>query len=346
VSAVRTTTQSSLLLAIVVSILIHLLLLFSPMIELAPTEIPLPPLEAKLVDIPKLSKPAAQKKSAAPKKPKPPAAQPTPAPLPSNDGATEATPTESTPTEHELAEPSIETSTETVAPAAEPTDLPPPSAHPLPKHAQLTFSVYKSGTSFAIGEAQHRFDIDAEQHYTIRTSANTTGIVRFLKRFDLTQTSSGLMTPYGLQPHQFIEAKITANGTDTHSAEFNWQENTLHFSTGNSVALPNASQDIVSFMYQLSQLPWSGTPLSMYISNGKKLEHYQIQPGEEEVINTPKGKLRAIPMRKIHAANEEGLDIWLAVEYRLLPIKISQIERDGSVAGEMLISDIRVADEE
>lgn len=343
-SAISTTTRSSLLLAILVSILIHLLLLFTPLIELAPTEIPLPPLEAKLVNMPKLAVPAAaQKKTATAKKPKPqpPAAQPTPAPLASNDDTTEPTPTEPDVAESNMAE----TSTELVAPTAEATDLPAPSAHPLPKHAQLTFSVYKSGTSFAIGEAQHRLDIDAEQHYTIRTSANTTGVVRFLKRFDLTQTSSGLLTPYGLQPNKFVEAKITSDGTDTHSAEFNWQEKMLHFSAGNSVALPNVSQDIVSFMYQLSQVQWTGNPLSMYISNGKKLEHYQIQPGEEEVINTPKGKLRAIPMRKIHGPNEEGLDIWLAVEYRLLPIKISQIERDGRVAGEMLISDIRVADE-
>jgi hypothetical protein len=327
------------LLAIVVSILIHLVLLFTPMIELAPTEIPLPPLQAKLEEIPKLAPPSAAKKKPAvhktKPKPQPPAAAPTPEPTPSTEAISEPTPAE-----HDTAE----ATPELTPPSVAATDLPPPSAHPLPKHAQLTFSVYKSGTSFAIGEAQHRLDIDAEQHYTIRTRANTTGVVRFLKHFDLTQTSTGLLTPYGLQPNKFSEEKSTSDGTLTNSAEFDWQGKTLYFSSGNSIELPNGSQDIVSFMYQLSQLQWSGNPLSMYISNGKKLEHYLIQPSEEELINTPKGKLRAIPMRKIHGPNEEGLNIWLAVEYRLLPIKISQIERDGSVAGEMLISDIRVGD--
>lgn len=340
-SIFSTNTRSSLLLAIVVSILIHLALLFTPMIELAPTEIPLPPLQAKLENIPKLAPPSAAKKKPAVQKakpkPQPPAATP---PMSEPTPSTEAI-SEPTPAEHDMAATTPELSTPSVAAA----DLPPPSAHPLPKHAQLTFSVYKSGTSFAIGEAQHRLDIDAEQHYTIRTRANTTGVVRFLKRFDLTQTSIGSVTAYGLQPDKFVEEKITSDGTDTHVANFDWAANTVHFSAGNSAALPKFSQDIVSFMYQLSQLPWSGNPLSMDISNGKKLEHYQIQPSEEEIINTPKGKLRAIPMRKIHGPNEEGLDIWLAVEYRLLPIKISQIDRDGSVAGEMLISDIRVADE-
>ena len=343
---IRQISRTSLLLAIVLSILIHLALLFAPLVELKPTETPLPPLQAKLEALPKLPPVAvAPKKPVSPKpKPRPAAPKPTQKPAPSTKNIAqpvppEPVPPETVPPERDIAQTTVEPTTPVVAPAA-----PPPSAHPLPKHAQLTFSVYKSGTSFAIGEAQHRLDIDAEQHYTLRTRANTTGIVRFLKRFDLTQTSIGLLTPQGLQPSKFIDEKTTSDGTDTHSAEFNWSEKTLHFSAGNSVSLPQGSQDLVSFLYQLSQLQWHDVPLSMYISNGKKLEHYQIAVGEEELITTPMGKLRAIPMRKLHGPNEEGLDIWLAVEYRLLPIKINQIERDGSVAGEMLISDIRVSD--
>ena len=329
---------TSIVLAILLSVLIHLALLFTPMIELAPTEIPLPPLQAKLEDLPKLAPVAAPKRPATPKpKPKPKVAEPLPTP-PAEPSVEES----SAP---QAPEPSVaEDTPEEVQPVAAPVELPPPSAHPLPKHAQLTFSVYKSGTSFAIGEAQHRLDIDDQQHYTIRTSATTTGVVRLLKRFEMVQTSTGTLTSYGLQPSKFVEDKITSDGTDTHVADFDWSANTVHFSAGNSAALPKTSQDIVSFMYQLSQLPWNVNPLSIPISNGKKLEHYQIEVGEEELIDTPMGKLRAIPMRKVHAPNEEGLNIWLAVEYRLLPIKITQLERDGSVAGLMLISDIRVAD--
>lgn len=329
---------TSIVLAILLSVLIHLALLFTPMIELAPTEIPLPPLQAKLEDLPKLVPVAVPKRPATPKpRPKPKAAETLP--TPPAEPSVEESPAPQAP------EPSVaEATPEEVQPVAAPVELPPPSAHPLPKHAQLTFSVYKSGTSFAIGEAQHRLDIDDQQHYTIRTSATTTGMVRLLKRFEMVQTSTGILTPYGLQPSKFVEDKITSDGTDTHVANFDWAANTLHFSAGNSAALPKTSQDIVSFMYQLSQLQWSGNPLSLPISNGKKLEHYQIEVGEEELIDTPMGKLRAIPMRKVHAPNEEGLNIWLAVEYRLLPIKITQLERDGSVAGLMLISDIRVAD--
>lgn len=342
-SLLSTTPRTGILLAIVLSVLLHLALLFTPMIELAPTEVPLPPLQAKLENLPKLAA-APPKKVARKVKPHPPAHTP-PAAAPQAPTELATAPAAVTP-EPEAVTPEPEKTVPDTAPAAaSAVAAPPPSTHPLPRQAQLTFSVYKSGTSFAIGEAQHRLSIDADQHYTLRISANTTGVVRWLKRFELTQTSSGMLTPYGLQPDKFVEQKLTSDGTITQVANFDREERLLHFSAGNASALPDGSQDIASFMYQLSQLQWGDAPLSLYISNGRKLEHYQIEVGEEELLDTPMGKLRTIPMRKLHGPDEEGLNIWLAVEYRLLPVKISQIERDGRIAGEMLIADIRVADQ-
>jgi hypothetical protein len=38
------------------------------------------------------------------------------------------------------------------------------------------------------------------------------------------------------------------------------------------------------------------------------------------------------------------MEIWLGLEYRMLPVKVRYIERSGDVAAEAVISDIRVAD--
>ena len=51
-------------------------------------------------------------------------------------------------------------------------------------------------------------------------------------------------------------------------------------------------------------------------------------------------------LHKMHAANEEGLDIWLAREYRLFPVKLRFTEKNGEVSGEAVITDIRVSEEE
>ena len=330
---------AGIVLAIVLSVLLHLALLFTPLIALAPTEVPLPPLVAELEPLPKIAPPPKPKKKVPPKlatpKPAEPVAEQLPAP--------------------EIPQPDMPESAVTPAPASEVIAATVTAedanqaeearpAHPLPKKAQLNYSVYK-GSHFKVGEARLRFQIDDDKSYSIEVGANTTGIVSLFKKFDLVQTSSGILTPQGLRSNEFSETRLSGDGQEYRAARFNWMEKTLSFSGGGSVALPDRSQDIVSFMFQLSQIPWDSTPIIMNISNGRKLEHYEIDIGAEETIDTQMGKLRAIPFRKRHAPDEEGLDIWLAVEYRLLPVKISKTDRNGDIDSQLIISEIRVADE-
>lgn len=320
------TSTGRIALAIALSLLVHALLLFAPMIKLAPAEMALPPLTAKLEPLPKIAaKPAPVKK-----------AKPKPKPQPV---VKEQPVVEDKSADDQAAQPE--------APAEPP---PPPAveeakpAHPLPRHAQLTFIAYK-GTDFQVGEARHRLEIGDDKSYTLKVGMNTTGLASMFKTFELNQQSSGTLTAQGLHPNEYSEAKNTAKGKEALDARFDWEAKTLSFSNGNKTSLPEQTQDIISFMYQLSQSALDQGTIPMYISNGKKLERYELTIGEEEEIQTRLGKLRALPLRKVHAPGEEGLEIWLGMEYRLLPIKIRQLDRAGEIAGEMVISDIRVADE-
>lgn len=318
--------------ALAVSVLIHLALLFAPLTELAPAEVPLPPLQAKLEPLPL---PVVTHRHVA-HKTKPPASLPAQAPVVATATSEEPASTEAVVETPPANEPATDTTpapvTEIIAPA-----------HPLPKQAQLRFAIYK-GKDFRVGEARLRFELDEHQHYRINVSANTTGIVSLFKKFDLLQTSSGTLGTQGLHSEVFNETRTSSGTPENYSATFNWFAQTLSFADHSSVALPDDSQDIISFMFQFSQIAWND-PLVMHISNGRKLERYEIHIGAEETIDTNMGKLRAIPFRQHHADNEDGLDIWLAVEYRLLPIKIRKTDRQGNIDSEMVISEIRVADE-
>jgi hypothetical protein len=327
-------------LAIALSLLIHAALLLGPnLVQLAPFEAALPPLTAKLEPLPKIVvKPAAK-----------PQHKPHVAAKSKSKPDKPAAPTETAP----AAPP--ETSLETPVVAEEAADVPAPvtpaaiieeakPAHPLPKHAQLTFIAYK-GTSFQVGEARHRLEINDDHRYTLQVGMNTTGIASIFKTFELSQQSSGTVSATGLRPQEFTENKLTSKGKQALSAQFDWQARQLSFSNGTQSALPEQAQDILSFLYQFSQLPLDQATLAMHVSNGKKLENYQLAVGEEEEIQTRLGKLRALALRKIHAPGEEGLEIWLGLEYRLLPVQIRQIDRNGEIAGQMVISEIRVSEE-
>ena len=315
------------------SLLLHAALLLGPnLIQLAPFEPVLPPLSARLEPLPKLTVPAKphHKPAAKPKPPVP--AAPAPVTLPSEPVAS---PAEESPAPQEV-----------IPEPVPPVELAEPAkpAHPLPRHAQLTFIAYK-GSSFQIGEARHRLEIADDHRYTLQVGMNITGIASFFKTFEMTQQSSGTVSASGLHPDEFSENRVTSKGKQALTAHFNWQNQQLEFSAGNTTPLPEQAQDILSFLYQFSQLPLDQTTLPMHVSNGRKLENYQIEIGTEEEIQTRLGKLKVLPLRKIHAPGEEGLEIWLGLEYRLLPVKVRQLDRNGEIAGELVISEIRVSEE-
>ncbi|MDZ4202256.1 MAG: DUF3108 domain-containing protein [Gallionella sp.] len=311
--------------AIGLSLMAHFVVLVSPVFKFPVAESPLPPLIAKLEPLPKVAAPA-------PKKPKPEKPHGTPKKV-SELPTTQEASTEETP----VAEPQVAQDEPVAITKSEP-------APPLPKHAQLTFSAYQGTGGMQIGESIHRLDI-ADGQYTLTAITQTTGLASIFKSYLLTQTSRGRTGEQGLHPDSFDEEKKQSKGTQNVRAEFDRTEHKLHFSHGGEADLPEQAQDILSFLYQLSQLSMNTTPLPLFISNGKKLESYQMDIGAEEEISTPLGKLRALPLRKLHAKGEEGFDVWLGLEYRLLPVKIRQIDRAGQIAGEMVISDIRLTDE-
>jgi hypothetical protein len=220
----------------------------------------------------------------------------------------------------------------------------PVASHPLPKHAQLKFVVYYGQDNFKIGEITHRLEI-SEDKYVLNAETKSTGIARLFKSYQLIQTSHGKAGNFGLQPEGYEEEQTVSSGKQQMAVAFNWTRNKLHFSHGGQTELPPDAQDILSFLYQLSQRPLHDKILSIAITTGKKLEKYDLEIGAEEEITTPMGKLRTLPLRRLHSQDGDGMEVWLGLEYRLLPIKFRQIKRSGGMILEVVISDIRVADE-
>lgn len=341
-------------LAIILSLMIHAALLFGPnLITLAPAPPPLPPLIARLVVIPTTLIKPAHKPHKKPKhikarrkqlhkrqtkhvKPTPPAPPTTPPVIavPVETAATQATPHDDTHTPPSTHAP--DTTADSVWGN--------PPAYPLPKHAQLTYVAFL-GTNFPVGKVTHKLDIKDDQSYTLQERITTIGLASFIKTFDMKQRSTGTVTAQGLLPNHFTEDKVDDDGEQTLSAEFDWKNKQLSFSNSSKSALPEKTQDLLSFLYQFSQIPLDRSTLPMHVSNGKKLENYDLEVGREEEIITRMGKLRVLPLRKIHAPGEEGLEVFLALDYRLLPVKISQIDRKGEIAGQLVITKIQVSDE-
>ena len=344
-------------LAVALSLIVHGLALWLPAIKFPDSkpEIQLHSLTAKLIPLPKMS----GKISAHKHKPRP-APQPEPvvqsvpeqpmaasAPLAASEPVAASTPiaaSEPVAASAPLAA-SAPAASESVSAASAPaaTDVE-QQRPPLPKHAQLRFSVYQGQKNFKIGESLHTLDIN-DGRYTLKADVHTTGLVSVFKSYRMEQTSTGTATEQTLKPESFTEEITDSNGKRINRADFDWPAHTIHFSNGSEAVLPLQAQDILSILYQFPPMHQQEEIVSINIGTGKKFERYRFEVVFEEPLETAMGRLQTVHFRKLHAAKEEGLEIWFAQEYRLLPVKMRHVDRDGKIDAEAIITDIRVSDE-
>lgn len=316
--------------AIGLSLLVHALALWGPDIRLPQFKSSLPPLVARLEALP-----------AAPAKPgrKPRPAAPKPAPEPAAQAEGPQAQDDAKVASAVAAASAVPETGMLASTAEERTERP-----PLPRHAQLTFAVHKGNGGFIVGEAVHTLEIE-DGRYVLHAVTKTVGLVSLFKSYELTQYSSGSYDKYGLQPEQFFEQRRDKLTTLRYTAEFDHTAQVAHFSDDREVQLPPDTLDILSVMYQFPPLAHTEI-VEVSVSNGRKIERYQFEITTREEIETPLGELQTVRLHKMHAPNEEGLDIWLAQEYRLFPVKIRFTEKNGEVSGEAVITDIRVSEEE
>lgn len=304
-------------LAIALSVLIHAVILWLPYIQLPQAKVQLPPLSVRLEPLPRPAEMIAAK---------PEFVKPDPGyPLTKSEGGASAKP---------------ETSAMPIMDRTEETTV----ARPFPKHLQLTFTVYQGADGFRIGEIHQQFDIHGGR-YNLKSVRQTSGLASLSNSDQLIQTSSGRIVEQGLQPEIYGEDSITKDGKQSMQATFGWTTKKLRYSHGGETELPADTQDTLSFMYQLSQIPMHDEFFPLPISDAAQLRQYQIEIGAKEDIATPLGKLRALHLREMHTRKEAYFEIWLGLEYRLLPVRFRQVDSAGEVTEEFAISGIRAADE-
>ena len=54
--------------------------------------------------------------------------------------------------------------------------------------------------------------------------------------------------------------------------------------------------------------------------------------------------MRTIPVIQVRERDNESLAVWLATDYRNLPVRIRFYNRHGEVSGEQLAGEIKVSD--
>lgn len=328
--------------AVVLSLLLHILALSGAWLDI-PQPIPVaPPLEARLVSAP--PPPPEPQRKPAPRRTAPPlpvvpaTTAATPFALPPQAPAAPAPLTESAEPAAALALPAP------AAPAAQPAAAQPRS---LPKKGRITYTLFLGNDRFSVGKTIQSWEIEAGA-YKLGSVSETTGIADLFASQHLNSLSEGRITASGLRPETFLMSRKRHGETEAAKAAFDWDKEQITLGRAplqRTDKLPAGSQDMVSFIYQLSLAPPSPGRIRLPITNGASLEIYELEVLPEENIETALGTLKSLPIRQLRRPGEESIEIWLATEYRHLPVRIRFINRDGEQSGEQLVSEIRVSEE-
>lgn len=339
-------TARRMLAAAAISIVAHAALLAGSW--LTPPELPpeLPPLTARLEPLP-------------PKQLKPPAAT-TPVRQQPRRIATAAPAVSATPSipvipdvphiaAAEQPSPPAAAEAPVVTASAEPTTFRMPETPPLPsfpRKGQITYQLTMGPDQTPVGRTVQTWEFD-DTRYLLGSQSESTGLIEMFRPHRYNYLSQGTLSEQGLRPDRFLASVKRGSRSDESIAVFDWTEHKVRLGRlpqQTTVELPIGSQDVVSFMYQLALSPPAPGRIQFPFTRGRVLEQASFDVLPPEMIETPLGRLRTIPVIQVRENDKESLAVWLATDYRNLPVRIRFYNRHGEVSGEQLAGEIKVSD--
>jgi hypothetical protein len=205
-----------------------------------------------------------------------------------------------------------------------------------PESVRANYDVYKDGLHVAT--MQESFDLNGT-NYQITSDSDPAGLLALFVRTKIKAHSAGAVTAGGLQPERMEYGRLD-DASKNVSAVFDWGAQQLHMNfdgRNEDTPLVPGTQDRVSVMYQFMFLsPEKLKLLEFPMTNGKKIEHYRYELAGHEQIDTPLGKLNVLHLVKQRDRGENGIEVWLAADRHLFPVKVLFLENDGSRIEQMI----------
>ncbi|MEO7725920.1 MAG: DUF3108 domain-containing protein [Burkholderiales bacterium] len=339
---------------VVLSVCVHLWLLYGMHFELPRFAPPPPTLQVRLQPAPPLlpavlplprahPAPASRRHAVEPviastSSTPPPVFVPAPASAPAPAAA-------SAPAPAAIASPPAPPAPIAVAPNPPPLAAPTPLARRLPQKGEISYVLYLGNERFSVGQTTQTWEISGD-NYKLASRSETTGVAALFTRQRIVYESRGKLTARGLRPERFTTERVRSGKSEKAAAELDWATATAAIGNpSSSVALPAGTQDLVSFMYQMGLGELTPGRIEMPVTNGWKLERYDLEIGNEQALDTPMGPLRAVPIKQVQRGAQETIELWLAPAYRWLPVRIRFFNREGEPSGEQLVSEIRVSED-
>jgi hypothetical protein len=162
--------------------------------------------------------------------------------------------------------------------------------------------------------------------YTIRSVTRSEGALKMFFDDQVILESSGRVNGSGLQPLRFAQRRASSD-KHTVGATFDWDRGIMLSTQGEKtkeIPLPPQTQDRISVMYQFMNMTGVGTgPVTLNMSNGRKVDQYTYRFVEQERVDTPAGPFETLHYQRVTLDPKEShADVWLAKDRFMLPVRV------------------------
>ncbi len=220
-------------------------------------------------------------------------------------------------------------------------------AHSLPRRGRISYTLLYGEGRTPVGKVVQSWEVENDS-YRLASEAETIGPLDLFRPERRHYLSQGRITREGLRPESFLMSRTLRGRTEAAQARFDWQAGTLAYGRARepkSAPLPAGAHDFLSFMFQQAVLPPAPGRYRVAIATGTRFETHDVIVESEESIQTPIGSMRAVPVRQVPRPGSESIQVWLAAEYRYLPVRVRHFDREGEYSGEQVVNEIRISDE-
>ncbi|MBX3650003.1 MAG: DUF3108 domain-containing protein [Burkholderiales bacterium] len=223
-------------------------------------------------------------------------------------------------------------------------DPEPPPLPGFPRKGRITYLLTMGVDQTPVGRTVQSWEFE-DGRYTAGSDSESTGLIELFRPHRYRYLSQGSIIANRLRPERFLASVKRGSRSEEAQALFDWEGNSLRLGRLpqlNTLALPAGSQDLISFMYNMALTPPAPGRITLPFTRGSRLDTVSFDVLPAEPIDTPLGRLLAVPVVQLRKAGQESIALWLASDYRNLPVRIRFFNREGELTGEQLVSEIQV----
>lgn len=207
-----------------------------------------------------------------------------------------------------------------------------PAGIPLPRLGRIRFVVTRGEgeQTMLLGQSTHTWRHDGAS-YAVQAVTETTGLAAVFRPVRVVQSSEGALGAKGLEPQSF---EVERNGRAAEGVRFDWEGMHGSLTRGGqprrTIALAAGAQDLVSQIYQIGLIGMAAR-IELMIATGKNYGRYAYESLGEEMLATHFGDLRTWHLKTPGLPGEQAMELWLALDYSNLPLRIRYTNRKGEV---------------